>query len=177
MGFGSSKQNSQQSAQSTQNSTSSSQSNSSNQAYPFLQSSLGDQVGNAGKSSNAILDLLGVNGAGAQTGGFDNFRNSAGYNFIQDQGIKGITNSKAAAGLLNSGSTLKSITNYSGNLANNFLTQYLNSLMGVNSSGLQAGSLLASAGNVSNSSSTGQSVGQSTSNGTSTGKSFNFTTG
>lgn len=177
MGFGKSSQKSNQDAQSTQNSVSTSQSNSSNQAYPVLQSQLGDQVGNAGKSSNAILDLLGINGAGAQTTGFDNFRNSSGYDFIKNEGIKGIENSKASQGLLNSGSALKSIAGYSSNLANNFLNQYLSSLMGVNSSGLQAGSLLAGAGNVSNSSSSGVSNGQSTSTGSSAGKSFNFTTG
>lgn len=161
MGFGNSNQQSQNTSQGT--------STASNQAYPALQASLGDQVNMTGKSTNAIANLLGLNGAGGSTQGFDDFRNSSGYDFIRNQGIQGITSSKAAQGLLGSGSTAKAIAGYSSNLASGFLNSYLSNLMGLSNTGLQSGQILAGAGNTSNS--------QSTSSGTSTGKSTNYSLG
>lgn len=161
MGFSSSKQKSENSSQQT--------SQSFNQAYPFLQGALGDQVGNAGKGSSAIASLLGLNGSDEGAKAFNQFKDSSGYQFIQDEGVKGITGSLAAKGLLGSGSALKAISNYSSNLASSFLNNYLSSLMGLSNTGIQAGQILASAGNRANS--------QGTSYGTSTGKSTNFSLG
>lgn len=161
MGFGSSRHNSQNQSQQT--------SESRNQAYPFLQSALGDQVGNAGVGSRAIASLLGLSGSDAQDAGFQKFKDSSGYNFIQDEGIRGITASNAAKGLLGSGSALREITKFNSNLASNFLNSYLSNLMGLSNTGIQAGQILASAGNTANS--------QGTSYGTSTGKSTNFSLG
>lgn len=161
MGFSSSKQSSQGTSQQT--------STSSNQAYPFLNSALGSQVSNVGAGSNAIRALLGLDGGAAQTQGFDNFRNSSGYDFIRDQGVQGIEGSQAAKGMLNSGSTLKAITGYSSNLANNFLSQYLQQLQGLSQTGLSAANVIGGAGQTSSS--------QGTSNNSSTGKSSSFTFG
>lgn len=161
MGFGSSKQSSNNQSQQT--------SQSYNQAYPFLQSALGDQVSFTSKGNSAISDLLGLNGTPAQTAGFDNFRKSAGYDFMQREGINGINTSQASKGLLGSGSTLKAITKYSSNLANNFLDSYLSKLMGLSDQGIKASQILASAGNTANS--------QGTSFGTSSGSSFNASLG
>lgn len=160
MGFGSSQQSSQNQSQQT--------SQSYNQAYPFLQGALGGQVSNVGKGSNAIASLLGLNGS-ADTSGLDNYLNSANYNFTRDQGIKGITSSNAAKGLLGSGSALKAITDYSSNLASTYLDKYLSNLMGLSNTGIQAGQVLASAGNTANS--------QGTSYGNSSGSSFNASLG
>lgn len=161
MGFGKSKQSSQNQSQQT--------SESKNQAYPFLQSALGDQVGNAGVGSSAIASLLGLNGSDAGTNAFNQFKDSSSYNFVRDEGVKGIEGSMAAKGLLGSGSALKAISNYSSNLASNFLNNYLSNLMGLSNTGIQAGQILASAGSTANS--------QGTSYGTSTGKSTNFSLG
>ena len=161
MGFSSSKQKSEN--QSQQSSTSY------NQAYPFLQGALGDQVGNAGKGSSAIASLLGLSGSDAQDAGFQKFKDSSGYNFIQDEGIRGITASNAAKGLLGSGSALRGITKFSSNLASNFLNSYLSNLMGLSNTGIQAGQILASAGSTANS--------QGTSYGKSSGSSFNASLG
>lgn len=161
MGFGSSKQKSENSSQQT--------SQSYNQAYPFLQGALGGQVSNAGKGSSAIASLLGLNGSDEGTNAFNQFKDSSGYNFIQNEGVKGITGNMAARGLLGSGSTLKAISDYSNNLASNFLNSYLSNLMGLSNTGIQAGQILASAGSTANS--------QGTSYGTSTGKSTNFSLG
>ena len=161
MGFGHSSQSSNnQSQQSSQ---------SLNQAYPFLQGALGSEVSNVGAGTNAIKALLGLTGDTGQKAAFDTFRNSSGYNFARDQGIEGITGSQAAKGLLNSGSTLKAITNFSSNLANNFLDKYLSSLSGVSNTGLQAAQILSGAGNTANS--------QGTSIGTSKGSSTNLSLG
>ena len=161
MGFGSSKQSSQNQSQQT--------SESKNQAYPFLQSALGDQVGNAGLGSSAIASLLGLNGSDAGTNAFNQFKDSSGYQFLQDEGVRGINANNASKGLLGSGSALKAISSYSSNLANNFLDKYLSNLMGLSNTGIQAGQVLASAGSTANS--------QGTSYGTSTGKSTNFSLG
>lgn len=161
MGFSKSKQKSENSSQQT--------SQSFNQAYPFLQSALGDQVGNAGKGSSAIASLLGLNGSDEGVNAFNTFKDSSGYNFIQNEGVRGITGNMAARGLLSSGSTLKAISNYSSNLASNFLNSYLSNLMGLSNTGIQAGQILASAGSTANS--------QGTSYGTSSSKSSNFSLG
>lgn len=161
MGFGSSSQQSQNQSQQA--------SSSSNQAYPFLQSKFGAQTGLARKGSNAIADLLGLNGATAQTGGFDRFKDSSGYGFVRDQGIDAINSNDASRGLLGSGSALKAITGYSSNLAKSFLDSYLNNLTGLADQGNKAGGILASAGGVSSS--------KGTSSGTSSGSSTNFSLG
>lgn len=161
MGFSKSKQRSENSSQQT--------SQSFNQAYPFLQNSLGDQVGNVGRGSDAIASLLGLSGDQAGVEAFNRFRDSSGYNFIQNEGLRGITGNLSSRGLLNSGSALKAAGAYSSNLANNFLSSYLSNLMGLSNTGLQAGQILASAGNTANS--------QGTSSGTSRGSSFSGTLG
>ena len=161
MGFGKSKQKSNNESQQT--------SQSFNQAYPFLQEQLGGQVGNVGRGTNAIANLLGLNGATGQDEGFQRFKDSSGYNFIQSEGIKGIEGSLASKGLLNSGSALKAIAGYSSNLASNFLNSYLSQLMGLSNTGIQAGQIISSAGNTANS--------QGTSFGSSSGSSFNASLG
>jgi len=161
MGFSSSKQSSQQ--QST------SSSNSNNQAYPFLQAAFGGQTGYAASGNNVIASLLGLNGDTGQNQAFDNFRNSSGYNFIRDEGMKGINANNASRGLLGSGSALKALTGYNNNLATSFLNSYISNMSNLSNSGLQAGQLLAGAGNTANS--------QSNSFGNSTGKSTSLSSG
>lgn len=161
MGFGSSKQQAQNQSQQT--------STASNQAYPFIKDSLGGEISNVGAGSSAIRALLGLDGSGAQNEGFNKFKDSSGYNFIQNEGIRGIEGSQASKGLLNSGSTLKGITQYSSGLASQFLDNYLKQLQGLSATGLGAAGVVSNAGQTSTS--------QGTSSGTSTGKSTNFTFG
>lgn len=158
MGFSKSNQSSQQQSQQTSHSV--------NQAYPFIQSSFGGQTGYTGTSNNMIANLLGLNGANAQTDGFKTFTESPSYKFLSDQGVNAITSSNAAKGLLNSGSTLKSIAQFSNNLASTYLDKYLANLSNLSNSGLNAGQLIAGAGQTSTS--------QGTSSGSSTGKSSQF---
>lgn len=160
MGFSKSKGTSSQVSQNT--------SQSSNQAYPFLQSALGGQIGNVAKGSDILASLLGINGGDAGANAFNQFKDSSGYNFIRNEGVNGITSNKAAKGLLNSGAALKDITSYSSNLSNNFLNNYLTSLLGLSNTGIQAGQILSNAGNVS----TSQGTSSGTSKNSSLGANF-----
>lgn len=124
-------------------------SQSSNQAYDFLKSSYGGQIGQGVQAQNALAGLLGLNGDAAQGNGFQNYLNSSGYKFQLGEGQNAITSSNAAAGLLNSGSALKRLTSYGQGLAGNYLQQYMAQLGGLGTQGMQAGSILSSAGNTS----------------------------
>ncbi len=165
MSFGSSKQKSSSNSQQT------SQSSSTNQAYPFLQTALGGTVGNVSQGSSAIANLLGLNGSASSQDGFNNFRNNSGYNFVENEGIKNLTAQNAYKGLLNSGSALKGIVDYSQNLGSTYLDKYLSQLTGYTNIGQQAASTLAGAGQTSSSTS------QGTSTSTGKGNSTNFSLG
>lgn len=169
MSFSASKSNSK--SDSKAESVNQSTSETSNQAFDQLNDTFKPTTGLTSSASTAIGDLLGLNGAGASDEGFKKFRDSSGYNFIKDEGINGITGSKAAGGLLNSGSTLRAVTGYSSNLADQFLNQYLAQLNGLSDTGIKAGQVISGAGGTSKSTSTGQSnsVGQSSGSGSSIG--------
>lgn len=119
-----------------------------NQAYPYLQGALSGTVSNGTGAGNQIANLLGLNGQQGQDQGFQNWRNSTGYQFGLNQGISSITGNAATQGLLNSGSTLKALDTYGQNYANTQYQNYLSPLQNLLGSGLQAGSVLSSAGNV-----------------------------
>jgi hypothetical protein len=138
-------------------SNSSSTSLSENQAYPFLQGALSPQVNNAGASSNAMADLLGLNGGGAQNAGFDNWRNSTGYQFGMDQGTQAITGGAASKGLLNSGATAKALQKFGTGYANQQFGNYFNQMLGLGNMGNQAAGVLTNAGQKSTSQSNSQS--------------------
>lgn len=73
--------------------------------------------------------LLGIGGdpAAAQQG-FDQFRDSTGYDFRLNQGMDAITGNRAARGILMSGATGKELMGYGQNLASAEFQNYLNSL-------------------------------------------------
>lgn len=139
-------------------------SESGNKAYDFLMGAYGDQSKYTGQAGDAISSLLGLGGSG-DTSGFDNYRNSSGYNFIADQGQRGIVGSAAAKGLLNSGSTAKALVGYNQNLASTYLNQYLEHLFNLSNVGLQSGSILSDAGKYSTSQQTSQSKGSKSTGG------------
>lgn len=125
--------------------------NSSNQAYGYLQDALGGGIQQGGQAGSAIANMLGLNGSGAQNQGFNNFRNSTGYQFGMDQGMQAITGGAATKGLLNSGSTLKGLNQFGQQFANSQYGDYMNQLQGLQGAGLQGAGVLSSAGNVSSS--------------------------
>lgn len=131
-----------------------SDSSSSNQAYPWLQSTFGPSSGTAfNGGTSAIGGLLGL--GGGDPAAFQKFRNSDGYNFILNSGSRAITDNAAAKGLLNSGSTLKALTQYGQNLGSTQLQNYLGDLTDYAKLGLGGASVLAGAGQTSTSHSEG----------------------
>lgn len=147
---------------STSQSTQSSDSHSFNNAWPQLQQQFSGVAGQAGTATNALSALLGLGGdPSAQQGAFDNWRNNTGYQFGLDQGTQAITGGAASKGLLNSGSTAKALTQFGQDYASTKYGDYLNQLSGLANQGLQAGSLLANAGQESTSHSEGQSTSSS----------------
>lgn len=135
----------------------SSQSTSSNQAYPFLQSALSGVVGQGAGAGSQIANMLGLGGAGAQGTGFDNWKNSTGYQFGLDQGTQAITGNAATKGLLNSGGTLKALNTFGQDYASTKSGDYMNQLQGLLGSGIQGANTIGGAGQVANSTSKGSS--------------------
>lgn len=160
MGFSKNKQASQNTSQQT--------STSSNAALPFLQGALGGEVSRTSQGNNAIADLLGLNGSASQNAGFEQFRNSSSYNFLKEEGMRGINSNNAARGLLNSGSALRGISRFNNDLAGNFLDKYFEKLSGLSNSGLGSAQVISGAGNTS------QSQGTSSGNSSGGSKSFQF---
>lgn len=70
----------------------------------------------------------GVPGGGGGTNALADFFASPDYQFRLQQGLSGITGNAAARGMLQSGATLKGITDYSGNLAAGELGNWRNGL-------------------------------------------------
>lgn len=106
---------------------------------------------------DVFRDML-VPGSGACLVGADGDKNvtltqirweefgSTGYQFNLDQGLNAVTQSKAASGLLGSGSTLTALDNYATGLADSYGQQYESNLQGVASTGQAAASGLAGEG-------------------------------
>jgi hypothetical protein len=100
---------------------------------------------------------------GGSTGGagsaLDNYANSAGMNFLMQNMQKAVTSSKAAQGLLQSGSYGTALQDRGYGLASTYLNQYLDHLLDFSKLGLGAAGTLSNAGQYSNSQS--QSTGSS----------------
>lgn len=126
---------------------------SSNRAFPYLQESFNPFVQQGTQAQNQIANMLGLNGPQAQSEGFDNWRGSTGYNFGLNQGMRAITGSAAAKGLLNSGSTARALSQFGQDYASTKYGDYMNQLQNLVNPALQAGSIISSAGNVSQGSS------------------------
>lgn len=135
----------------------SSQSTSQNQAYPFVQQAFNPFIDTGTQANSQMANLLGLNGGPAQTQGFDNWRNSTGYNFGLNQGMNAITGSAAAKGLLNSGSTARALSQFGQDYGATKFGDYMSQLQGLINPAMQAGGLITNAGQVTNSSSKGNS--------------------
>jgi hypothetical protein len=106
---------------------------------PFLQ-------GGAG-ASNELQGLLGIGGnPQAANQAFQNFLNSTNYKFQLGQGMNAVTGSQAAKGLLDSGATLKGLTNYGQNMANGALQGYMGNLFNVGTQGIDVAKTIGAAG-------------------------------
>lgn len=151
-----------------------SEATSGNQAHDYIKGTYGGEINTGQAANQAIAGALGLGappapvnaleggtpaapgaapagGAAAVPGGFQNYLDSAGYNFAFDQGQRAITGSAAARGLLKSGSTLKALNRFGQGIGQQYFNNYLDRLEGVASRGLQAGSLVSSTGQTSTS--------------------------
>lgn len=90
------------------------------------------------QATKTLADLFGSNGQPAQASSFENFRNTPGYNFVRDQGIKALDASAARKGQLVSGNQYKALTDYGSGLADTTFQQYVNNLKGQADQGISA---------------------------------------
>jgi hypothetical protein len=132
-----------------------------------------DSPGSAGSPGSLVGTLTGGSGGatataggapGANTAGINstsagsalqNFSDSAGMKFLEDNGNRMLNSNAAAKGLLNSGSTLKGIADYSNGLHQQYLNQYMQNLSNFGNMGINAANAITGAGNHASSTSTG----------------------
>jgi len=107
----------------------------------LLTSSLSPALGNVGTSSNRLTQLF--NG---DPSGFNNFKKAGGFDWFAQQGAEGVLGNMAAQGLLRSGTAGKALINYGNNMANQYLQNYVQDLLGYGNMGVGAGSVLADSG-------------------------------
>lgn len=130
-------------------------SESGNHAYDYLMGEYSPMVSGGNAAYGTINSLLGVGGGGTggtpgdATGGFNNFLNSSAYDFINKEGMRGITNAFAGRGDLRSGAAGKAYQDRSSNLAKTYFDNYLNHLAQQAQLGLGAGGLISNAGQYS----------------------------
>lgn len=123
-------------------------SSSSNQAFNLLKNPLQSAVSGGVNNFNSLSDTLGR--------GFDDYKRNAGFDFALNRGQQGITGNAASRGLLNSGSTMKSLAEFETGLGNQTYGNYLDRLKGSADLGITgAGGVLAGTGAVSSGQATG----------------------
>lgn len=140
--------------------SSDSTSHSGNLAYPAISGAFSPALGYTTQGGGMMANLLGLGGGPAQTAGLQNFADSGGMKFMQDQGNRQINSNQAAKGLLNSGSTLKALEKYGQGLGSTYLNQYMSQLMDLSKLGLGAGGIMAQAGQTSDSKSHSEGTGE-----------------
>lgn len=130
-----------------------------NQAYPMLSSALSGNIGQGNAAMSTLGSLLGIGDPAAGKSTLTNFLDSTGFNFLRDQGERGITGSAAAKGLLNSGSTAKAITKYGSDLASTKMNDLFSQLTSLGQYGLGSANTIAAAGQKSTSTGTSSGSG------------------
>lgn len=90
----------------------------------------GSDFVNQGTAANSAISQLTGTAPVQQgtTNAFNNYLNSTGYKFQQQQGSQALTGSAAARGLLGSGATAKALSTYGQNTAAGGLDNYLSQL-------------------------------------------------
>lgn len=114
-------------------------------------------IGQGNSAMSTLGSLLGIGDPAAGKTTLTNFLDSTGFNFLRDQGERGITGSAAAKGLLNSGATAKALTKYGQDLASTKLNELMGNLTSLGQYGLNSANVLASTGQKSTGTSSGSS--------------------
>ena len=93
----------------------------------------------SGKNANSMYgNALGLNGADGNAAATGAFQAGPGYDFALKQGEQSALRAASAGGMLNSGNTLAALTEYGQGTANKEYGGWLDRLMGVSNTGLQA---------------------------------------
>jgi hypothetical protein len=99
------------------------------------------EIGYGNSAEGAVNGLLGI-GSTADTAagqaGFQNYRDTSGYQFLMDQGNQAVTQNAAAKGAFQSGATAKALVNYGQGLADTTENNYLSQLNTVANRGTAA---------------------------------------
>jgi hypothetical protein len=133
-------------------------SSSTNVNNDLIKSTYGSTMTGGVTGNNYLTSLLtGTGDTGAANAGYNNYLQQAGYQPAMTALARNITGQGAAAGILNSGSTAKALQSRGAELNQSFYNNYLQQLAGLSGLGLQAGGLVANAGQQSDSSSKGGS--------------------
>ena len=105
-----------------------------------------------GKALTQYERLLGLRGGGNQEKAYDQFRNTPGYQFQQDEMMRMLEGTSAAGGTFGSGQMAKDLMKYGGNLADQSYNSYADRLSNMSRVGANA---------ATNSASQMQALGQS----------------
>jgi hypothetical protein len=119
-----------------------------NRAYNDIVQNFGGLQEGATTGAGALKALL-----AGDTSGFDQFKKSTGFDFMGEQGSRGITGNAAAGGLLRSGSSGKALMNYGNQMNNQYANNYMDRLGQQADMGFKAGNLISGTGNRSSGSS------------------------
>lgn len=151
-----------------------------NRAYDALFGAYGGQVQTGLNAGSQIERLLGLRGGSDQLQAQNAFRQTPGYQFLLNEGRRGVEGSYAGQGVLQSGAAAKALQARAMGIANQTYGDYMDRLIGQQNAGMGAGQLISGAGGYgtgfsqgssqsSNLSSSGsQNVSDSTSSGWST---------
>lgn len=116
-------------------------------ATNFLAQLLGVSPGGVAGTANTIGTAAnGVAEAGGAQAGYNNYLQMAGYAPAMRQLSKATVGQGASSGLLNSGATTRALQSRGAELNQSFFNNYLQQLAGLSGLGLQAGGLVANAG-------------------------------
>lgn len=134
-------------------------SSSTNVNNDLIKSTYGGQMGAGTGATNFLSSLLtGSGNTGAAQSGYNNYLQNAGYAPAMRQLSQSVTGQGAASGILNSGSTAKALQSRGTELNQQYFNNYLQQLAGLSGLGLQAGGLVANAGQQSKSNGGGPST-------------------
>lgn len=132
-------------------------------ATNFLSQLLGVSPSGVANTANTVGTAAnGVAAGGGAQAGYQNYLQNAGYAPAMREMTRGTVGQGAAAGILSSGPTAKALQSRGADLNQGFYNNYLQQLTGLSGLGLQAGGLVANAGQKSTSTGTSTGGGPST---------------
>lgn len=108
------------------------------QVYQDTTNALAPYTQPGNPAGTQINSMLGLNGAPAQNAGFNQFRNSTGYQFRLGEGMDAVNSGYAGAGVLQSGAAMRGAQEYGQNFASNEYSNYMGLLDNQQRLGLSA---------------------------------------